>query len=491
LLRRILDSPWPYFVLAAGLLVVGVLSQIEFEPAEPPKSGPEALLELRERDDLNVVFIVIDTLRSDRLQPYGYHRETSPFLNEIAERSIVFEHVESQSSWTKASMASLWLGMYPERTGVQRFMHGVPPEATMPAELFKEAGFVTAGIWRNGWVANNFGFDQGFDLYYRPVRNKPVDKQRVFNPGVRRIPGTDLDATESAIEFVLGNEHQRFFLYVHFMDVHQYLYSDTSPTFGTEFPDMYDSSIHWTDQNLKLFFDVLKVQGLLDRTLVVISSDHGEAFWEHGIEGHARNLYRETQEVPWIIIPPFELDRIDVPERVANVDVWPTILDLVGLEGSPEMDGQSVVPLILASAGLDAPGASELRGRTVFSQLDRNWGRTDEEPTPIVAAVNEDFRYVERIDKREKGELFDRRVDDLEQRNVAADRGDVAAEMRGAIDLYLDAPKPSWGDAIEVEIDEMKRNQLRALGYVVPAQERRAQEREEDEDASEDNGEGD
>ncbi len=477
MLRKILDSPWPYFVLAGVLLVVGVLSQIQFDRPKPPRKGPEALLDLRERDDLNVIFILVDTLRSDRLTPYGYHRNTSPYLNELASRGIVFKHVESQSSWTKASMASLWLGMYPERTGVQRFMHGVPPEATMPAELFKENGFVTAGIWRNGWVANNFGFDQGFDLYYRPSRNRPVNAVRTHNPGVYRIPGTDLDATESAMEFIIGNAHQRFFLYVHYMDVHQYLYSDTSPDFGTDFPDIYDSSIHWTDRNIKLLMELLEEQGLLDRTLVVLSSDHGEAFWEHGMEGHARTLYRETQEVPWIIVPPFELERIDVTERVANVDVWPTIYDLVGIEGPEEMDGKSMVPLILASAGIDSPEAEALRSRTLFSQLDRSWGWTDKDPNPIVAAVHEDYRYVEFTLKREKGQLFDRRDDALERQNVATRDEEKRAELQGAIDLYLETEKPEWGGALEVELDEMKRNQLRALGYVIPAQDRRKAER--------------
>ena len=486
MLRRILDSSWLYFGLAAVLLVLAVLSQIETEPPGLERDGPEALLELRDRDDLNVVFILVDTLRADRLQPYGYERPTSPNLDRLASRSIVFEQVESQSSWTKASMASMWLGMYPERSGVQRFMHGIPEEATMPAEVFRDAGFRTAGIWRNGWVANNFGFDQGFDLYYRPTRNRPVNAVRPSNPSVYRIPGTDLDATESAMEYMLANKDDRFFLYIHYMDVHQYLYADTSPDFGTDFPDIYDMSIHWTDRNIQALMDMLEETRLLGRTLVVISSDHGEAFWEHGVEGHARNLYREVQHVPWIIVPPFEMDRIDVPDRVANVDIWPTIYDLVGLEGPDYMDGRSLVPLILDSAGIPSPEADALRGRTVFSQLDRTWGWTDRDPNPIVAAAREDHRYVEFTNKRDKGELFDRRDDALERKNVAGQQTEVRDELREAIDAYLAAPAPEWSGQVEVELDEMKRNQLRALGYVLPASERRLRERKEAAKESED-----
>lgn len=477
MLRRILDSAWLYFGLAAVLLLVGVLSQIEFEPPGLQKAGPEEIVALAERDDLNVLFILVDTLRADRLQPYGYERNTSPNLAALAERGIVFKQVESQSSWTKASMASMWLGMYPERSGVQRFMHGVPQEATMPAEVFKRNGFKTAGIWRNGWVANNFGFDQGFDLYYRPSRNRPVNAVRSSNPSVYRIPGTDLDATESAMEFMLAHQRERFFLYVHYMDVHQYLYADTSPNFGTDFPDIYDAAIHWTDRNIQLLIDMLEETRMLDRTLVVIAADHGEAFWEHGVEGHARNLYREVTHVPWIILPPFAIDRIDVEERVANIDIWPTIFDMVGLEGPADMDGKSLMPLILESAGIPSPEADALRRRTLFSQLDRTWGWTDRDPNPIVAAVRDDYRYVEFVKKPEKGELFDRRDDLLERKNVAKDQPEVKEEFRGAIDEYLAMPAPDW-KAVEVELDEMKRNQLRALGYVLPASERRKRERE-------------
>jgi arylsulfatase len=480
-LRRILDSAWLYFGLAAVLIVVGVLSQIELEAPGLEEVGAEELLTLRDRDDINVLFILVDTLRADRLQPYGYKRKTSPHLDALAKRGIVFKEVESQSSWTKASMASMWLGMYPERSGVQRFMHGVPQEATMPAEVFKEDGYTTAGIWRNGWVANNFGFDQGFDFYYRPSRNRPVNAVRPSNPSVYRIAGTDLDATESAMEFMLSHQREKFFLYVHYMDVHQYLYADSSPSFGTDFPDIYDASIHWTDRNIQLLIDMLEETRMLDRTLVVISADHGEAFWEHGIEGHARNLYREVTHVPWIILPPFEMDRIDVDERVANVDIWPTIYDLLGLEGPAEMDGKSVLPLILESAGIPNPEAAALHSRTLFSQLDRTWGMTDRDPNPIVAAVHDDYRYVEFTQKPEKGELFDRRDDVLEKKNIAKDRPEVKEEFQAAIEEFLARPAPGWS-AVEVELDEMKRNQLRALGYVLPASERRKRERDEGEE---------
>jgi arylsulfatase A-like enzyme len=466
--RKILDSPWLYFGLAGLLLVGGVLSQVRRVDVDAPPGTVEEALSLHERDRYNVVFILIDTLRADRLSAYGYQRPTSPNLDALAGRGIRFAHVESQSSWTKASMASLWTGLYPQRNGVTRFAHAIPEDAVLPAEIFQEAGYRTAGIWRNGWVANNFGFGQGFDLYYKPGKNRPVDNVRRHNPSAHALLGTDRDATESAAEFIVGAGDDPFLLYVHYMDVHQYLYADTSPDFGSAISDIYDSAIHWTDRNIGQLIDVLRKTGKLDRTWIVVAVDHGEAFFEHGGEGHARNLYGEVQEVPLIIAPPVALDPpVVVEERVANVDIWPTILELVGLPPLPEPDGRSLVPLIAAAAGLgEAPEA--LRDRPLFAQLDRTWGRNDREPDPMVSVVREDFRLIELPQKPDRRELYDKSTDPKEQTNVVFDREDVATELGQQLEAFLAQPVV-WGEAPEIEIDEMKQAQLRALGYVVNA----------------------
>ncbi len=476
--RKLIDSPWPYFVLAGVLLVAAVLSQFRPVSNEPPAGEVADLALLRERDDLNVLFIVIDTLRADRLHAYGYERETTPNLDALAARGVRFAHVESQSSWTKASMASLWTGMYPTRTGVWRFSHAMPQEAMMPAEIFQEAGFRTAGVWRNGWIANNFGFDQGFDLYIRPSKHRAVGNVQRNNPSVYRLPGTDADATESAMEFLVESGDDRFFLYVHYMDVHQYLYADSSPIWGTSFSDIYDSALHWTDRNVGLLVGALEHQGLLDDTLIVIASDHGEAFFEHGEEGHARNLYREVQEVPLIVVPPFSLSPgVVVQERVANVDIWPTILDIVGLSPIPGAEGQSLVPLVMASGAAGTPVPSEFRERALYAELDRNWGRDTDETNQIVALVKGDYRYIHHLRRPERPELYDRSVDPKEKKNVAAVEGEVGNELRALIDEFLAKPRTQWDEAPEIELDEMKKAQLRALGYVVPSERRKARQK--------------
>jgi arylsulfatase A-like enzyme len=462
-LRKILDSPRFYFSLAALVVVAAVLSQFRLDLPSRPKGSLADLDRLSERDDVNVVFFLIDTLRADHLSCYGYERETTPVIDFLASTGVRFAHVQSQSSWTKVSMASLWTGLYPRRTGVQRFQDGLAPEATLPAEVFKEAGFRTGGVFRNGWVANNFGFDQGFDLYVQARPSATPGKFERRSPSAHALQGTDWDATESAVEFIRSHKHERFFLYVHYMDVHQYLYDIESAKFGNGIREAYDNALHWTDRNVSAVLGEIERTGLFERTLVVIASDHGESFYEHGMEGHARNLYREVTETPFLIIPPFRLEPgVVVETPVQNVDVWPTVLDLLGLPALPQADGRSLVPLIHAAAnGSVAP--DDLAQRPAFAELDKTWGQTKLPPRPLVAIVSGSHRMIQHLGD-DQVELFDHRVDPTEQTNLAGKEPAVVEELKREVAVYLEKAAP-W-QVPQIELDEMRRAQLQALGYV-------------------------
>ena len=134
------------------MILAAVASQLELSRDARPLGTPADLEQLRERSDLNLLFVLIDTLRADRLSSYGYARETSPAIDELARTGIRFAQQQSQSSWTKCSMASLWTGLYPVRTGVTRAPEAVSPDARMPAEILRDAGYRTYAIWRNGWI---------------------------------------------------------------------------------------------------------------------------------------------------------------------------------------------------------------------------------------------------------------------------------------------------------------------------------------------------
>src|SRR5262249_48771645 len=169
-LRALLQKPWPW--LAAGALVIAIYVAslaVRVQGGDPRAVGSaDDIAKLASRKDLNVLFVLIDTLRAERLSSYGYPRKTSPTLDLLAHSGVRFAHHLAQSSWTKCSMASLWTSLYPAHNGVTRFDQVLPAEATLPAEILKQAGFHTVGLYRNGWVAPNFGFGQGFDVYDKP-----------------------------------------------------------------------------------------------------------------------------------------------------------------------------------------------------------------------------------------------------------------------------------------------------------------------------------
>ena len=467
MLRRLLDSPRLYFIGAGVLVVIAIASQFELQIPSRAKGSVDDIVALSQRDDLNVIFLVVDTLRSDRLGIYGYDRDTSPVLDELAAHGIVFKHVLAQSSWTKSSMASLWTATNPTRNGVLRYNQTLPEEVDFPAEIFKHAGFRTAGIWRNGWVAPNFGFGQGFDTYVKPVGTPSRRRIQRSGPSSRKLKGTDTDSTASAVEFLRNFGHERFFLYLHFMDLHQYVFDDQAPDFGGSYSDAYDKSLNWTDRVIGQFLYDVDELDLLANTVVVISSDHGEAFEEHGFEGHARNLYREVAEVPLIILLPFVLDPgIAVDPLIANVDAWPTLLDLVGLPPMEGVDGVSQLPLILEAGGAkSAPRTDGLR-RPVFAELDRKWGNTKQPPDPLVSVSDERMRMFFPVKNPENSELYDQATDRPEQTNLAAERPEELAAYRTLAEGYLAADAPPWGTAVGiVELDELELHQLKALGY--------------------------
>jgi arylsulfatase A-like enzyme len=465
----LLDQRWPWLV-AAGVLFAVLLSTFvqvrlpgDWDPRPP--GSVEDIAALRDRDDVNVLFILVDTLRAERLGSYGYERDTSPALDRLARSGVRFDRHLAQSSWTKASMASLWTGLYPGRTGITRYDDVIPDEARMAAELFREAGFQTVGLYRNGWVAPTFGFDQGFEVYQRPVPPPMPPHLRRENPTLAER-GTDEGVVEAALEFLRVSGQRRWLLYLHLMDLHEYVYDASSALFGSTYSDIYDNSIRWTDGTIGVLLESIAALGHLEKTIVVIASDHGEAFLERGFEGHARRVYRETTEVPLLISFPFRLEPgVVVEARTQNVDVWPTLLDLLGLELPEAIDGRSLRPDILSSASGESP---EDGRRTAIADLDQHWSKRGLEPLPTIAVAEDSFRYVrvERADGRLE-QLFDARDDPLEFRDRAAEEPETFERLRAAADAYSEA-KPSWGEAPTREIDELELNLLRALGYQIP-----------------------
>jgi arylsulfatase A-like enzyme len=474
IVRRLVGSSWTWLIAAAVLAVYTLLAPTlaqRLGSGDPrPVGTAEDVEALASRDDVNVLFILIDTLRADRLGAYGYERPTSPALDRLADRGVRFSRHLAQSSWTKCSMASLWSGLFPNRSGVTRFDQVLSEEAELPAEILADAGFRTAGIFRNGWLMGYFGFGQGFETYVRPIPEPVRPGVRAENPTIN-VGGSDLDVTTAANEFLRVHGHQRWFLYLHLMDVHQYLYSEDTAVFGTSYSDIYDNSILWTNRVLEPFFEELARGGHLENTIIVVTSDHGEAFGERGFEGHARHVFRETTEVPFILSFPFRFEQpVVISQRTRGVDVWPTVLDLLGLPTPGPGDGRSLRPEILAGVRrqTDPRPDDEL---VAYAHLDQNWGRANQPQNTTLAVVDDDLRYVSYRDA--EGEiqqelLYDASSDPLEQTNVADRTPEDLEKMRALAEAYLANDAVPFEPNERLELDELQLNQLRALGYQVP-----------------------
>jgi hypothetical protein len=349
---------------------------------------------------------------------------------------------------------------------VTRFNSAIPSEAVMPAEVLRGEGFLTAGLWRNGWVSGYFGFDQGFDVYTKPMGSGIPRNVRIKNPTLTN-ESTDDATIGSAVEFLRLHRDERWFLYLHLMDVHEFLYDEDSAVFGTANADIYDNAVLRENLVIRSLLEVLELMDLRKRTLVVVASDHGEAFGERGFEGHARAVFPETTEVPLIISFPFRLEPgVVVEHRTQNVDIWPTLFDLLGID-PPEVrhDGRSRFPDLLAAAAGQDSGA----GADAFAFLDQSWGRESEPASPAVTISRGSFRYVRGSNPGEGRQvelLLDRGTGEV--RSIAEQHEDVMLELRALADAYLEQEAVWEGGAPLLDVNDMEKAQLRALGYAVP-----------------------
>ncbi len=296
----------------------------------------------------NLLLVTIDALRPDHLGTHGYDRDTSPFIDSFAEDAVVFETVVAPSSRSVRSIPSMFMGVYPSQIayGSEYLYPGVRPENDLLAEVAKRSGYATQACIGTDYFHRVRDFFQGFDEVEQPrdpPRNFPVDC------AVRALHR-------------LQDAGRPFFLWVHLFNVHlPYLPDGVPSRFGDRPMDHYDTEITFADREVQRMLGALEAKGLAGSTLVVLASDHGEAFGEHGHLGHSRTLFEEEVRSVLMVRGPGLAPR-RVPSVVSLMDVAPTVRNLLGLPGRPRIPGRSLVPLMLG----------ELEGwpeRPVFMEL--------------------------------------------------------------------------------------------------------------------------
>jgi arylsulfatase A-like enzyme len=421
----------------------------------------------------NVILISLDTLRADHLGVYGYERPTSPEIDAFAGESFVFERALAPAPNTPPSQMTMMTSLTPGRHGFTGSWDTLAPDIETLAQRLSQAGLATAGFVDAGYLRAIFGFDRGFDTY---------DDR---GGGLASI-------IPRALRWLDAHPDQRFFLFVHTYDIHAPYVSPApyagmfheTPYTGSLDPtaealdaiwresieisaadlqhlvDSYDEGIRYTDAQLGQFLTALRERGRLDDTLIIITSDHGEEFGEHGSVSHWRLYFQPNLRIPLIIRLP---GGGRVPERLTQptqlLDVLPTILDAAGAPRLEAAQGRSLMPLITArTAGPERPADAV---RAILGW----WPEPLTQPRRSIILGDSQLIFDSAMPGKE--ELYDLAADPMTRNNLAADRPDEVARLlaRARADLARNRPLPGTGEATQIELERRVLEQLEALGY--------------------------
>jgi arylsulfatase A-like enzyme len=431
----------------------------------------------------NILVFLIDTMRHDRINAYKDDGiDQTPELDAFARDALVYTDAYNPANWTKPSVASIMTSLYPSSHGARRPIDKVPSELTLMSEQLQAAGFQTASFVSNAYVTPSYGFGQGWDHHRNYIDARPID-------------GMADSVVDDAIEWLDNRRdaQKRSFLYVHVIDPHA-PYSAPSK-FRKKFWDepyegkivpyltdrqmnsaqkrtlklnktdkrfvnaLYDAEVAFTDHHFGRLMAALRDRDLYEDTAILVLSDHGEEFWDHGRAGHGHSPHEELVHTPFMLRYPGRVPRgRTLPHITSTVDVAPTLLDLAGVSMWDGAEGVSLTDTF-EGQGAPRPRVALFQGQSRFMGL--RAGR---------------YRLISYKDHRK---LFDVLNDPTEQKEIQKDRPIAHAYTRALTGLMLGASdKGQWWDcqqeasapseiaSQEAEIDEQTRMQLEALGYV-------------------------
>lgn len=281
--------------------------------------------------DANIVLLTIDTTRADHLSSYGYTRATSPNLDALAQRGTRFVNSWAHAPSTRYSMPAILTGRLPLDVRYDTSIPGWPglaPQATTIAELMSAKGLVT-GAFTNYWYFDaSRRMNQGFTEYDN--QNARLHSEVGAEGPAHTRGSSSQQQSDKAIDFIARHQAQRFFMWVHYYDPHhEYENHREVPVFGTDEVARYDNEIAFTDFHIGRVLNELKARGLDEKTIVIVTGDHGEGFGEHGIMLHGYHLYAAQTRVPMIMRIPGLAPQVTT-SPVGHIDILPTLANLVG-----------------------------------------------------------------------------------------------------------------------------------------------------------------
>lgn len=397
----------------------------------------------------NVLFIVVDTLRSDHLGCYGYRNISTPNIDSLARCGTLFKEVISQIPLTTPSHASLFTSTYPQFNKVRdNAGYKLDSSCVTLAQVLRDNGYSTAAFVSSIVLDSKYGLNKGFQVYDDNIEKPAVKKVIRFMDEERKAD----QVTGAAIGWLKGNKDKKFFLWVHYYDPHA-LYNPPLPYKQIYAGNPYDAEIAFVDEYIGVLLRVLRELSLDKKTLIVFTSDHGEGLGEHKETGHGIFLYDSTLKVPLIFCYPGIIPQGRVVEnQVRLIDIMPTLLDLLGIKKSKEIQGTSLTSMIKGSPKrnhLDAYSES------FYANFHFNW-------EPLVSLRTEEWKYI----KSNSPELYNIKEDGRELVNLAGQRPDIVRDLNQKIEVLLKKSGASGLKEEKLEIDEETKEKLLSLGYI-------------------------
>ena len=432
------------------------------------------------REGPNVLLISVDTLRADHLGCYGYDRDTSPTIDRLAREGARFTTVVSSTSWTLPAHISLLTGLPSEAHGVIDTGMKASSSSLFLAEVLRDSGYATAGFVAGPFLSGSYGFLQGFEHYDdHSVLSLLQSHKVVTSP-------RSIQIIEDWLVSWDGQGRERpFFAFLHLWDVHydyippppydtifdpdyrgtitgedfergDHIHRDMDPRDLEHVIALYDGEIRYTDEHLARLLDLLGELDVLDETIIVLTSDHGEEFFEHGGKGHGKNLFDESILVPLIVrYPPGVRGGTVIETQVSLIDIAPTILSLAGIErpgdfAAAEAESRRAVDLAPMLNGRAATipklASSDLHGalKAIRSNADK-----------LIWDVS-----------RPRQLYFDLIADPGELVNLVGGRPERVADLQAEHLRWVGVWETGAGLAERNQIDDELRRRLRSLGYI-------------------------
>jgi len=479
-------------------------------PAAPSGAQTGATKDAKRR---NVVFYLIDTCRADQLSAYGCPRKTSPFLEKLAAMGARFDHCFAQAPWTLPSMSAILTSCYPSVTGMHRFFDQLDAAFVTLPEALQQAGWHTAGFSANPLMGKMSNYQQGFDEFTEAVDVIPGGDAIGHSTGSARA------LNQKVLPWLQQNKKWPCFLYVHSIDPHEqyapepeYLRRFTTPEREREYRRqlveirrknpgkigsvttqehfdraqvkvepfietalaLYDADICANDDEIEALFDALRKTKPLEEWILVVTSDHGEEFFEHGGTSHAYALWNELLHVPLIVVAPGLVPAgLVVKEPVQSLDLYPTLLELLGIEAPPALQGQSFAAF--------CRGDDKAVGHPVFAENHSMPGseRFLPEQGNMLSVIEGPWKYILNVKSsmnrpRPRHELYRLDQDFAEKKNLAEAEPERVARFETMV-LEWWARNRARHSGVDVkhlteagiaEADPATLERLRKLGYV-------------------------